>query len=521
MTSHPIFVVIAVGLVLAGLLLNGHLVPAGDNATYIVLGQSLASLRGYRMVSDPRLPAMALYPPAFPGLLAGILLLTGSVSQPLALVGIMKAVSVLLFLATLALCHQLLRFRDSQLGLPVVLLMAVSPGILHFATEVGTEIPYLFLSLLALWFFQRYLWKPTRSRLVMVIGILVLAFYVRSVAVVLALSMVSVLVLRRRIRAAFWLAVFFGLFIVPWLLYANSLPGTGTSVGLGRGYLDLYFSSDPYGVELASTADLWARVWQNLRIYGLDILPDVLFPHASRVAGLLGPLSTPFLATFGTLVLIGFASQVRRGHASEIYVALYFASCLGYLWAQSRLLVPVMPFAIYYWLNGMRVLLRRLTGRRRLGRGAALAVTCSALALSALVADARAVHRNLRFAMGQPVEVWYGQDPEWASYLAAMRWVESHATPDAVVVCRKADLHYLLTGNLALEYPYDASSAVLREFCEENAVDLLIEDAFTWTRTTDQYLRPALQSWKETDSTGLALAYESPPPRTRVWRTTW
>jgi hypothetical protein len=168
----------------------------------------------------------------------------------------------------------------------------------------------------------------------------------------------------------------------------------------------------------------------------------------------------------------------------------------------------------------MRVLLRCLADNWRLGRGAALAAACSALALSALVADARAIHRNLRFAMGQPVEVCYSQYPEWASYLAAMRWVESHATPDAVVVCRKADLHYLLTGNLALEYPYDASSAVLREFCEENAVDLLIEDAFTWTRTTEQYLRPALQGWKESDPTGLALAYESPAPRTRVWRTT-
>jgi len=95
--------VMLLGLALAALLVNAHLVPGGDNSTYLVLGQSLATGQGYRMVSDPRMPEMGLYPPGYPLLLAGLLGITGTAQNLLAAIVPSKLLSVLLYLVCLVL----------------------------------------------------------------------------------------------------------------------------------------------------------------------------------------------------------------------------------------------------------------------------------------------------------------------------------------------------------------------------------------------------------------------------------
>ena len=79
---------------------------------------------------------------------------------------------------------------------------------------------------------------------------------------------------------------------------------------------------------------------------------------------------------------------------------------------------------------------------------------------------------------------------------------------------------YILTGRRALEYPYTTDGAELKQAVYNNQVAYVIEDPFTWTRTTEQYLRPALQSWQAEDPGALVLVLETNVPRTRVWRVT-
>lgn len=517
-SNYRLIPILVLGFLCAVLLLNGHLVPAGDNATYIVLGQSLATGKGYRMISDPRQPAMALYPPSYPLWLAGLLLLTGTTHQLVAAVLPMKLASIALYLGAIILAYAIFKRRDSNLAALVALLMAVNPELLYFSNDVGTEIPYLFLSLGCIWLFERY-WRKPRSGMLLFVAIsLALTFYVRSITLVMVVAFGFHLLIRRKVRHALLLLLIVGVLVVPWLIYTHSLPTTGTSVGLGRGYFALYFSSDPYGTTRASFSDWVARLLQNLRIYSLEIWPDVLFPHASSVAKLLGPVRAIFLAALSVLILVGFVLEGRRGHASEWYVALFFASCMGYLWAQSRLIVPIIPFAIYYLLTAVRFLLQlMLRGRRRI-RELGLLLICLVLAFSALVGDIRYIQRNLQYGLGQSVDTYYARDIEWSRYLQAMNWIASDTSQDTIVMCRKADLLYILTGHQALEYPYSADGMELMRVVYNNQVAYVIEDAFTWTRTTEQYLRPALRSWQAQDPAALSLAYETDAPRTRVWR---
>ena len=567
-SRYPLIPILILGLLLAAPLLNEHLVPAGDNSTYLILGQALATGQGYKMISDPRSPDMGLYPPGYPLLLAAVQALTGTQRNLRASVLPSKLLSVVLYLGTLLLIYELLLPRNPALAVATTLLTAVNPQMLYYATEVSTEIPYLFLSLGCLWAFERYLRRPTAGTLGGAIMVLVLAFYVRSIALVMAAAFALYLAVRQpsppaqnagwstyrsgretqsagtrrpaarpqRFRPALLLLLSVLVLEAPWFIWSRALPGTGTSVGLGRGYFDLYFTSDPYGTAPASLSDWVARLAQNVRSYVFEIWPTVLFPHAERISTALGVVGSAFALLISLLLLFGFLLEAWRGHVSEWYVTTFFASCVTYMWAQSRLIVPIVPFAVHYFLVAIRTALELggslLTGTpsRVVGGGERLAslvrritvsafgVACAVLTLSALVAEGRAVQRNLRYGLGKPLATYYQTSAEWSNYLQAMNWIAENGAPDSTVICRKADLLYIVTGHLALEYPYSQDALALKRSILDNHVAYVIEDAFGWTGTTADYLRPALRAWVAAEPQALSLVFETDSPQTRVWR---
>lgn len=575
LSRSPLIVILVLGLLLAVPLLNQHLVPAGDNSTYMILGQALVTGRGYKMISDPRSPDMGLYPPGYPLLLGGVLALTGTQNDLLAGILPCKLLSVVLYLGTVALVYQLVRRRDPSLAIATALLTAVNPHILYYATEVGTEIPYLFLSLACLLAFERYLHNPSAGNLGLTVIMLVLAFYVRSIALVMAVAFALYLVVHRpspaarlwpspaarlwpppaaaspearaarsrRLRHALFLLLAVAVLEAPWFIRGRTLPDTGTAVGLGRGYFELYFTSDPYGTAPASLSDWVVRLSQNVRIYVFEEWPTVLFPHAERIRMSLGSVGVAFALLISLLVVLGFVLEAWRGYVSEWYAATFFASCVLYMWAQSRLIVPIIPFAIHYFLVAIQTvlelmlsLLERIPGRAlpspaaRIGAQERLAgsdkraimcafvAACSVLVLSALVADGRAAQRNLRYGLGKPLATYYQTSAEWSNYLQAMNWIAENGAADSIAMCRKADLMYIVTGHRALEYPYSPDWKALAASAVSNQVAYIIEDAFKWTGTTADYLRPALRAWLAAEPQALSLAFETDAPQTRVWR---
>jgi len=530
---HHLILILLVGLAFALPLLNEHLVPAGDNSTYLVLAQSLATGRGYRMVSDPRAPQMGLYPPGYPLMLAGVMLVTNTTANVVEAILPSKILSVVLYSATVSLVYLLLLPRSRLLAALTALTTAVNPAILHFATEVGTELPYLLLSLACLWAYERYARRDSWRQLGVTALLIVLAFYVRSIALAIAGALVLHLLLRRRWGHAAMLVLAVGALALPWFVRGASLPDTGTSVGLGRGYFDLYFASDPYGTAPAGLAEWSARLLQNVMSYSVDIWPITVFPHSSRIVSLLGTGGAILVSVFTVLIVYGYLLELKRRSATEWYVGVFFLSCVTYMWAQSRLIVPIIPFAIYYLFVAGQHILRRFVFRPVTARPTAnsprptarerttaliLSLACGLLLVSALVVEVRRVQSNVWYGWHQPLEVYYSPDPEWYHYLQAMEWVKANGDSSSIVMCRKADLMYIVTGQRALEYPYSYDPVQLRGAVMANGVDYLIEDAFSWTGTASLYLRPALSAWLAAEPDSVSVVFETEAPATRVWR---
>lgn len=517
--------IVAAAAVLSLAQVNQHLILASDNSSYIVLGQALAQRRGYAMVNEPLAPAMNLYPPGYPLLLSLTLRAADAVADPLRAVVPMKLVTVVFHLASLPVLYVWARRRrGALLAALATLLLAINPAMLTLATEILSETPFIFLTLLALLAMDQADEPPAggrrgRSLLLVCTLCLAAAYYMRTAGLAFLAAAPLYLALRRRWRAAVGMAAALAALAAPWFL-RSSAPPTPETPFFARSYVHQVLAAAPYSDQNVSLAGLIGRVFRNSWTYGTRILPETMLPHLERLAPLAGAVA---LALAG-LVVLGFVLELRRGlRASELAVAAYWLSLSLFVWVLGfRYVAVVLPFAFFYLLVGLHWCALRLgegldgaqRPRARAAPAVVVALVICLLAASALAVDARRAERNLRVTRSQTLEQVYAGDREWTAYLQAAAWLREHSEPGAVVMCRKPDLLYLLVQRATVEYPYTQDTAALQQVLRASHVTFILEDGFTWTRTTETYLAPAMRGAAES----FALVFETPAPPARVWR---
>jgi hypothetical protein len=252
-------------------------------------------------------------------------------------------------------------------------------------------------------------------------------------------------------------------------------------------------------------------------------------PHLSW----LGAAAPAACVAIGLLCLLGFAVEIRRGvRVFEVAIAAYWLSLSLFVWVLGfRYIILIVPFAYLYLLSAIGWGIDRLKGTRANAQKAPidanqpratihvdppsliLAAVATVLLLSCLAIDVRRVERNLRVARQQTLAEVYGANGEWARWLEAVAWIQQKTPQDAVILGRKPDLLYLLSGRLTVEYPYSQDTSLLMSTVHRNAVSYVLEDAFTWTRSTETYLAPAMRG----QISSFTLVHETPSPPARVW----
>jgi 4-amino-4-deoxy-L-arabinose transferase-like glycosyltransferase len=535
--------IIAAAALLALAQVNQHLILASDNASYIVLGQALAQGRGYVMVNEPLAPAMNLYPPGYPLVLAAILRLSGALAAPLQAVVAMKLATVFFYLASLPVLFALVRRRSGDLlAALTTLLFAVNPPVLLLATEILSEMPFVFCALLGLLALDTATDTSAglphrRLFLLTMLGALALvaAYYMRTAALAMLAAAPIYLLLKRRLAAGVGLAILLAALAAPWFLRSSAPPNPETPF-FARSYLHQVLALAPYSDQTATPLDLAGRVVSNSLTYAVQILPEAMFPHLAR----LGPLASIVSVAIALLLLLGFVIELRRGlRITELAVAAYWLSLSLFVWVLgSRYVIIVLPFAFLYMLVALQWLAQFFRRTRTNAEGAPISPDAAffrvqslprpighrrsivilsvavVLVASALLVDVRRAERNLRQTRYQTIEQVYGDNLEWTRYLQGAAWLSQHTPAGSVLMARKPDVLYLLTGHPTVEYPYTQDGAILMSTLHANHVSYILEDGFTWTRTSETYLAPAMSQLPGVFS----LALETPAPRTRIWQ---
>jgi hypothetical protein len=331
-----------------------------DDGMYFMSALALAKGEGYRLSGMIAQPYLYKYPPLYPALLALVL-------QPLKLLGLsslaltvpyLKAMNIALALLSLAVLYGFAR-RHQRLSFPlalsVVLLLGTNARFAELATELMSEPLYFLLSLLVLYLTEASLEKPeslTIKRLMGIIALSVLAFYTRTVGILLMVAVFSYLLLKKQNRAAFTYALSSGISILPWFLWSMQQTHVTPKIGafLVRTFQEGYFQS--FQFDLKESGTLWhlysegfSQLLGNLSLQFFLPLERLLLTKETPFSAAI-ILSVSFMLALGLGYHLYLAVKHRQWSVSGLYTGFYLLILpfWSYYSVYPRFLLMILPF---------------------------------------------------------------------------------------------------------------------------------------------------------------------------------
>jgi hypothetical protein len=491
----------------AALTFDPRLYVNGDNVSYMFLA---------RDVLGGELWPSSKFPPLFPWLLAPAQWIAGSIATGSMAIAppreslLAQKLLVLAFHAgAIAFLVRILRRRMPLPTGPVVAFVAATLlPVIEYAHYVMSEIPYLFFLAGSLDAADRLLarshapreaahWSPQevtspesaeavnsgpgsssatrspssrsafaafvsalRSRGVWELALWVAAgFYTRSAGISAGIGIGIALLARRRFSAAFAYAGAFAILALPWVVRGMTTSG-------GNPYVDQFLLVNPYYPEFGrlDAGGLVERFWFNLRSYAELHIPASLvpFPYRSTYSPPIWQKTLPPVwVTIPILlgILAGSIRMLRRFDpaAWAAIVSILLVLIWPPVWAANRFLIPLAPFLLWLFWEGLRV---------NLGRAAVLGAV-RAVTLVILVAHGLLALRNYEVE----TRVY---DPVWGNYFATIDWIAKNTTADAHIIDRKPGFVEFQSGRSAETFPREPDLDRMVEFLRTSGADYVL-----------------------------------------------
>lgn len=300
------------------------------------------------------------YPPVYPLLISP---LTCSQTPPYLWI---KVISVILFFLSLPFLYKIFRnLSDPSLATETLLLFTILPWVVFWGRDIGSDIPYTFFSILALWFLIT-LPENRRSTTQAILTGFTMALATLTRDIGLALWGGSVLFYtykiwrnppQRSVAVLQFVSLSFA-FLIPvflWNWYQNHL---------GLGPANKAYFQFSLGLNSLTLPGLMLRVLSNLYYY-LQKSYELLFPlsYILRPVPFINWLRLPLAA--GLLTILVW--QMLKGlKGSALPVILYIGCFLGVLMGLSfpmragvRYIIPIAPFLTFFLLKGFKEIFSR------------------------------------------------------------------------------------------------------------------------------------------------------------------
>jgi hypothetical protein len=420
-----------------------------DDAIYVITAKALAQDQGYRLIFLPQAPIQTKYPILYPALLALIWKLWPAFPANLLL---MKWLSLICGAAAIALAYlYLLRFNycSRTLAGAAALVCATSPSFLYFSTQTLSEIPFALLVILALWSFDAQMEEPVgqKSRQFFVGVLLALPFLCRSIGVTLVLAALFIQYCRGRPRR--WMALGMATIMGPWVFWM--LAGIGEcNRDPVMGYYTDYFSwwaSMGWGVA-------FQIISQNL-FYILTSTAKVCVEGISSIIQAFNSWVWVFMVFFlGLTPLFTIIADLRSWRLLPFFITAYLGLVMVWPWLPIRFLVPILPFLLYYLLQGFNIFFQR--GQIRTQYLPAIGL-CLILATNlGLFYQYAKFSNQFDFPYNRLVK----EPASWTSYQDIFQWLKAHSQPDDVIASWNDSMIFLYTGRRAIR-PFKITPAIL------------------------------------------------------------
>jgi len=454
----------------------------GDNAKYYLLAQSIADGKGYVKVFAPDAPPTSLYPPGYPLLMSGLMLVTDSVGAQKVMNGLfLLGAALVLFLLLKAVTNDE-RFAALMAGFTVI-----NYHLLKFSTIMMSEASFLLVSLLALYALvrrheDRAPWRD--PRFYAFLGALSFAFHIRTQGVSLLAGVLFYFLCTRQWTELATTVGGFLLLAMPWRL-RNQLQGLGSSR-----YLDQLVQANPWRPEAGEVGvtGLLGRLVEQGSMIITQAIPDSIFNFVT-VNYQAAPSGGMWILGVGVLavLLYGFWQMEQyRFLFLGYFLAVFGIVALWSATVDNRYLVTFIPFLQAGFFYGAYDL-----GRRALDRwGPSLAP--SVVLPVALLVVGGAMVPQLGVLKAQAERSYPGGFYNYfqsANELGRMR-----DCADTLVACRKPALFYLFSECPVTRYRFSTEPDAVIRHLVENEVDFVVVDQLGYASTA-RYLYPAIKQY--------------------------
>ena len=487
---------ILVGAAAYAYVFDAKLYLGGDNAAYYLLGKALAGGDGFTSIWKATNPPHSHFPPGYPAIIAVAMTLG------LASTTAIKLVNGALLLGSVALLFPVVRRMTGSAAFAGVAcaFVALNAHVLYYGTIMMSEVPFLFLTTLALYGatrvdLERAPWRD--GWFWATLAALVASVYVRSIGVAAVFGLVAYFAWQRR----WWHAALAGALsvaaVIPWQLRSAALGGGG--------HVKPLLMVNPYQPDLgqATLADLGARVLANLGRYVTAELPTVLLPIVERSVGGRAALT----GALGIVLVAAVLAGVWRLRRLRTLVAAYLVGTFGILllwpdvWTGIRFVLGVAPLltALALWglLGGASAAAARF-GRAR---------PVSPLWLLPLLLLAWPPIQALHEQAARPYP------PDWANYFRLAEWARENTPEDAVISVRKEEMFYLFAERPTTRFRYTTDTQAVLDGLDEAGTDYVVFASLGFGQPT-AYLGPAIQSRPDR----FPLVARLPNPETYVFQ---
>ncbi len=446
----------------------------GDNANYFMLGKALKTGAGYVNITAPDLRPNNHFPPGYPAIIA-----TAFLIFPDTFITV-KLLNGLFFIVACLLVFWLVKniTGNAKLSLLFALIVAFNAHLLKYSSMMMTEIPFLFLSLSSLYFFLK---TPQTNALKskefwFSLVLLVVAYYVRSLAVALFGAYCLVFLFSKRwkeLGAAIALVV--GA-IVPWMVRSQQLGGNS--------YVKQLLRVNPYRPEMgqAGISDFAARFFNNLERYITLEIPSGILPFlevdysksANFAYWILGLLLVGVIA-FGLYKIPKYKLLLSAYIGATLFILMLWPD----VWKGIRFLLPLVPVLLVAMAVALQHFLEYLQKKTT--------VQINILYLLPVVLVFwTSIKKNHQMAAAP-------MTPNWSNYFATAQWVKNNLPSEVTVACRKPTLFYLESNSKTTNYKYTKDAEELLNHLKRKNVDYVVLDQLGYS-STYQYLLPAIQA---------------------------
>lgn len=465
----PFLIIFAAGV----LAFDFGLFLGGDNFSYMILSQSIAKFGAYRNIHLPGNPHHVLYPPIYPLVLCLFhFFLRESIIFPKLLNLFLLVIASFFFARILNL--QKNRWIISKNLIPwFCMIIGISPLLLSYSHWILSEIPFLCISLLSIYFFYRY--REEKRNYCFWIGFMlsILGFYTRSIGISLIGAFMLYSIFSKKYKQ-FGLTFLSCIIIVfPWFLRSIFLAKNSTS------YSTIFLLGNPYDPSQGNLTliNLAYRILFNGKIYCSSVIGASFFDIRSKNIGIWVGMICLFFIIAGV-----WKGKYLKDRFLFFYFFLYFVILFLWPkeWANERFLIPLFPFLFVYFYEGIVFTINYLVKKKRSLITAKVSLIIIGLIyfLHLFISLPSKWEKNLDYLKGNALAPY---PPGPSNYFQAALWAKEHIPKDAVFMTRKPNMFYYFSKHKSISYPLTQDSLEFQRSLEKNKVQYIVfNSSFIW-----------------------------------------